>query len=333
MTKNIDKTATPPTSDDSEPAFDHDNFNRLTVFLPVPEYDDPIMNLGPDDPISARIQLKWLDTEAPSSTQKDFYTSMTLPRTLVTQEHENSWDAWAQFAHDPENLKAKWHDFFGDNVPVMTTYEMWAIVKNVHDRLLHRWSESCLPPSATDCYDPVRGAYWRKGKDGGWRRYTEKQYRRRLFRKGRFLDKGPGGAPAEIDSDIEAVTERQAIITEGMSGYKAGIHQEADRLYLARYGYEMIEPDAGVKPDKTLAWLNNLLGEDGMDRMLDWLCHAIEALLAGRRGQSRILAIAGTANCGKSFLIREIVRLMLGGRAADAAQRRHHRFRFGTWRC
>lgn len=308
-----------PNVPESDVEDDVSHFDKVMTFLYVPEIGDPITGRGPDDRIATRSNLLWLDTERPNSSQIEAYPQMMLPRTLVTEEHEKSWDAWVRFARNPENLEAKWREFFGDKVPAMTAYELWAIMKDVHDRLLQRWSDSNLPPSATDCHDPARGVYWRMGKDGRWKQYTEKQYRRLLFRQGRDNHMGPGGAPSRINSDIVAVTERQAIINEGMSGYPAGIHESEDRLYLARYGYKMIEPDYGIKPVKTLAWLLELLGEDGMNRLLDWLCHAVEALLGGRRGQSRILAIAGTANCGKSFLIREIIRLILGGRAADAA--------------
>lgn len=308
-----------PSAPEGDIENDVSTLDKLTIFLPVPQCGDPITGRGPDDPIRTRCNLLWLDTHKPNSSQIAIYPQMVLPTTLVTEEHEKSWDAWVRFARNPEDLEAKWREFFGDNIPVMTSYELWAVMKNVHDRLLHRWSDSNLPPSTTDCHDPKRGVYWRMGKDGSWRQYTEKQYRRRLFREGRSNDKGPGGAPGRIDSDIVAVTDKQAIINEGMSGYPAGIHESEDRLYLARYGYKMIEPDYGIKPVKTLEWLLELLGEDGMNRLLDWLYHAVEALLDGRRGQSRILAIAGPSNSGKSFLIREIIRLILGGRAADAA--------------
>jgi len=165
----------------------------------------------------------------------------------------------------------------------------------------------------------VRGRYWAKGAKGRWNSYTAKQYYSRLNRLGRWSFRGPGGAPSEIESDIEAVTERQAIVTEGISGFRSGIHEFDDRLFLAKFGYKMIEPDPSTKPIKTIDFFEQLLGVDAMERFLDWLCFGVMKLKDGERGQSRVLVVAGPAGGGKSLIVREFARQMLGGRSADAA--------------
>lgn len=317
-------TVTECTSADSNGTPDnHPGDNGLDLAysmpLPLPQMDDPIILRGPDQPILTRIAMRMVETSTPCYEQMEVWKCMKIPRTLVPAEHENAWDAWARVSHDPDVVEQLWREFFGPHIPVMNAYDLRAIIANTYDRLLKQWPEDLHPPSVTDCYDPVRGRYLRKNRKGQWNSYNLEQYRRRLFRQGRQVEKGPGGAPSQVESDIDAVTERQATITEGMSGFQSGLHQVEDRLYLARYGYKMIEPNGKILPLKTLRWLQEMLGNDGMNRVIDWLHHAVTELLAGRRGQSRILALAGTSNCGKSLLIREFFRLLLGGRAADAA--------------
>lgn len=293
--------------------------NTYCAPLPMPKAGDPILALGPDNPSETIAIMKWLETVEPNSAQKEVWPKMRPLRTLIPIEHEFLWDTWSRESRDPEKVQQIWQAIFGPNIPVMTPYELRAVIKNAHDRLIHDWYGDPPIPSMTDIFDQIRGRYWRRGRSGQWNSYNKDQYYKRLFRLGRRAEKGPGGAPSEIDSDIEAVTERQATITEGMSGFQAGVHEIDGRLFLARFGYKMIQPDATILPLKTMVWMQQLLGHDGMHRVLDWLHHAVTALLEGRRGQSRILAIAGPPNCGKSFLIREIIRLLLGGRAADAA--------------
>jgi hypothetical protein len=286
----------------------------------LPPLGDPIYKLGPDDPISARLILRMVESVRPRDMeQSKALASCRTPRTILPLNHEEPWEDWHKRSRDHAQVQKMWEFIFGEDIPPMNTYEMRALIRNVSSRLLFKWDTVVLPPCVTDCYDPVRGRYWAKGINGQWNSYTVLQYKKRLFRMGRHSVKGPGEATSEIETDVQAVTERQTVITEGMSGFQAGIHEFGERLYLARFGYKMIEADDSIIPSKTLAWLEDMLGEDGMHRFLDWLYHAVSALLEGRRGQSRILGIAGPANCGKSFLIREPVRLLLGGRAADAA--------------
>lgn len=286
----------------------------------LPPVGSPIWDLGPDVPIKARQILRLVESIPPrDQEQKKILAALAVPRTVQPLDQDNVWEDWHQRSRDPAQVTAMWKFIFGQDIPTLTTYQMRALIKDVSSRLIFTWDEEKRPPCVTDCYDPMRGRYWRVGSDGQWKSYTSSQYSKRLFRIGRRNEKGPGGTPTEIQSDIEAVTERQAVITEGMSGYQPGLHQIDDRLYLARYGYKMIEPDDSITPVKTLEWLTELLGADGMHRLLDWLYHAILALRDGCRGQSRILAVAGPSASGKSFLIREIIRLLLGGRAADAA--------------
>ncbi|MEO5912687.1 MAG: hypothetical protein ABIS50_00525 [Luteolibacter sp.] len=286
----------------------------------LPLLGDPIYDLGPDSVLQARQNLRVVESIPPADEeQRRAFKSMVTPRTLQPLDHEDAWDDWHTRSRDPHFIQDLWQSFFGDDIPIMSIYEMRALIRDVNSRLSLTWPERIDPPCMSDCYDPVQGRYWRQGRNGHWNSYTTRQYANRLFRLGRRSIQGPGESRTEIQSDVEAVTENQAMITRGMSGFQSGIHDVEGRLHLARYGYKMIEPDDTIHPIKTLDWLTELLGDDGIRRLLDWLHHAISALLEGRRGQSRILIIAGPPSCGKSFLIREIIRLLLGGRAADAA--------------
>jgi len=296
---------------------DNEDGNRCDT---VPELGSPLYDLGPDHPYTARQILRTIESARPMDVeQKKIMEALRLPRTVLPLNHEDRWDDWKERSKDPKIVQEMWELIFGPECPKMNTYEMRAIIKNTNSRLLFHYDDDKGFPCDTDCYDPIKGRYWRMGVDGQWNSYSVTQYKNRLFRIGRQNIKGIGGAPNEIQSDIDAVTERQAMITEGMSGCQAGIHKYDDRLYLARYGYKMIEPDGEIDPVTTMEWLEELLGVAGIHRFLDWLHHAVTNLLDSNRGQSRILAIAGPPGCGKSFLIREVVRLLLGGRAADAA--------------
>lgn len=287
----------------------------------LPPHGDPIYQIGPDDPMATRLNFKMIESVIPSDPEdrKLFLKNMVVPRTHVSLDRDDVWDSWLNFARDPEKVEELWRHFFGDELPPMTAYELRAIIRNVNSRLLFHKSEDSPPPCVTDCYDPIRGRFWRRSRSGQWNSYSEKQYSRRLFRIGRRATPGPGGAPSEIQSDIEAVTEKQAIITEGISGLTSGIHRMQDRLFLARHGFELIEPDDSINPIKTLNWLSELLGDESRERLLDWIFYGVSRLREGERGQSRALVIAGPPECGKSYLIRGPIRQLLGGRAADAA--------------
>lgn len=287
----------------------------------LPPQGDPIYKIGPDNPVSTRENLQLIASLIPNAPEdrKLFLNNKSIPRTLVPLDRDDLWESWRSFARAPEKVEDLWRHFFGDELPPMTAYELWAIIRNVNSRLMFRKTDECLPPCVTDCYDPTRGRFWRRSRFGQWNSYTEKQYFRRLFRIGRRATPGPGGAPSEIQSDIEADTENQAIITEGISGLTSGIHRMQDRLFLARYGFEMIEPDDSIKPTRILDWLSELLGDESRERLLDWIYYGVSRLQKGERGQSRALVLAGPPECGKSFLIRGPIRRLLGGRAADAA--------------
>ncbi len=286
--------------------------------LPLP--GDPIYDVGPDSRVDTRRNFMMIDSLSPGDPEdRRIFQNSRVPRTILPFDHDDAWDEWRNLARDPESVEQLWRQVFGENVPPMTAYELRAIIKNVNRRLMHTWTEDTAPPCVTDCYEQARGRFWRRGRTGQWNSYTEKQYSRLLLRLGRLTVGGPGGAPSELQSDIEAVTEKQAIITEGISGLLSGIHQMQDRLFLAKYGFMLIVPDPSIEPNKTLEWLEQLLGKEGLARALDWLYYGVTNLQAGIRGQSRILAIAGPPECGKSYFIREIARQLLGGRAADAA--------------
>ena len=200
--------------------------------LVLPATGDPIYDQGPDPEFKAKQILRSIENIAPlDEEQRKDLDDMVTPRTVQPLNHEDQWDDWRDLARDPVQVQDMWKAIFGENIPLMTTYEMRAIIRSVNSRLLFTWDESSNSPCSTDCYDPLRSKYWRQGHDDRWRSYQVGQYTKKLFRIGRHNIKGPGGAPTEIQSDIEAVTERQVVVTEGMSGYQSGIHDVGDRLY------------------------------------------------------------------------------------------------------
>lgn len=150
---------------------DLDNYHGI-----LPAWDDPILANGPDDPVRARTILRMVENvEARNEEERKIYSSTAAPRTALALNHEDPWEDWKDRCRDHVQVQEMWRAIFGSEVPVMTVYEYRAVVRNVNQRLLYGWPDDIPPPCVTDCYDPIRGRYWRQGEGGRWNSYSPRQ--------------------------------------------------------------------------------------------------------------------------------------------------------------
>lgn len=157
-------------------------------------------------------------------------------------------------------------------------------------------------------------------------------------RSGYYLESGGSYIPLPRESDLKQHlrlygmnpnspdcptcrirTERFMEFVGEVAGHRAGMHEFNGARFLVTKGPTIIESAEG-DGNFIREFLMRLLGTEDEEQyfcFLAWLHRARTAVLAGQRTQIPALAVAGGVGDGKSLLI-EIVRLSLGGRAANA---------------
>jgi len=132
-----------------------------------------------------------------------------------------------------------------------------------------------------------------------------------------------GIPPEVVDKVLCRIREEQHVKHIGnIAGHQPGLYTFNGDKFLVTRGPKII---AGTEMTGTFVYgfLRALLHDEHypeqFPRFLHWLAHCRRAVIAGKRGQTPALALAGSSLDGKSLAI-EIIKRGLGGRAEKAYQ-------------
>ena len=189
-----------------------------------------------------------------------------------------------------------------------------------------RPNEGDSPPTAkTDekieigfnaCYNSTTQKYLIQKTDGTWMSQTIGQLKRRL-------KQAEIKSSEEQDAAILQIEDDENVQYAGpLCGKMAGFHEENGIRMLVTESPRLIEPLAGqwlvLKKvfEELLVDGESDVGSAQWHTFMGWLKFSVEALRAGHYQQAQILALAGKADCGKSF-VQHLLTEMLGGRSAN----------------
>jgi hypothetical protein len=130
----------------------------------------------------------------------------------------------------------------------------------------------------------------------------------------------PGKLHSQADEFFIYLQENRSVVWAGsVAGMPVGVHVlDGSRIAVLRT-FRLIEPVPGDW-QTIRAWLESFFNDDGTAQLpffFAWLKMGIEAVRDGLARPGYILAIAGPADTGKSFLQTDLVTPLLGGREAN----------------
>jgi hypothetical protein len=160
-----------------------------------------------------------------------------------------------------------------------------------------------------------------------------------------FRQEGLAFDREQIEAEVYKVMTEHAIDYDGsMPGYPIGLHEEGGRRYYCDAGPTWFQGIPPTSPEIGAGWSTihkltmqlfspRIEGEEPTESKAWWrwayaikmsreaLKLAISNLQNGQRRQVRpgqAMVLCGPKNCGKSFLVNQIIRPLLGGRQQDA---------------
>ena len=175
-------------------------------------------------------------------------------------------------------------------------------------------------------YDSVRKEYLIKNPSGRWLALTVASMKRRLKAMG--YSPRTGDTVSEVDSMLIELEDKYDVsYAAPLAGRMAGFHQHNATRILVTESPQFIQPSPGDWPviDQLIKNLfvidqNDEIARAQINAFYGWLKTAITALRGQKPQHGQALAIAGEAQCGKSFLQHHIITPCLGGREAKGAR-------------
>lgn len=127
------------------------------------------------------------------------------------------------------------------------------------------------------------------------------------------------GSNTDVDKMLLDSTAKRAVEFVGCyGGYGQGMHTENGRKFLVKSSFNLVQPAPGTC-EHVLSVLCGLFG-DQTPRILSYLRSGYIDLRDGKRTGGLCLVVVGSPDCGKSLLLEQIVRPVLGGRQGSAQQ-------------
>ena len=177
-----------------------------------------------------------------------------------------------------------------------------------------------LPPQTPEYLDGYYYAanskeYVVKNERGRYLARTASPFRRYLKNKGMMAKCAEGETMSEIDRCMLELEEYKDVDYIGpLAGRSSGFYSENGVRFLVTSSPVIIAPSDGDCPTIS-KMLSSIFSENEVVFIHAWLKVGYEALAAGHLMPGQALAIAGPANCFKSFVQREIFTPILGGRS------------------
>lgn len=175
-------------------------------------------------------------------------------------------------------------------------------------------------------YDSVRKEYLIKNPAGRWLALPVASMKRRLKAMG--YSPRSGDTVSEVDSMLIELEDKYDVsYAAPLAGHMAGFHQHNATRLLVTESPSFITPERGDWPT-IHAVMDNLFSKDEddetariqLDTFYGWMKTAITSLRHKKPQHGQALAVAGKAQCGKSFLQHHIITPCLGGREAKGAR-------------
>lgn len=181
-------------------------------------------------------------------------------------------------------------------------------------------------PEPLGYYDSTRKEYLIKNPAGRWQSHSVASMKRRLKAMG--YSPRAGDTVSEVDTMlIELEDKHDVSYAAPLAGHMAGFHQHQATRILVTESPQLIPAKEGDWPiiDAIIKNLFTKNEDDDTARIqlntfYGWMKTAITALRAHKPQHGQALAIAGKAQCGKSFLQHHIITPCLGGREAKGAR-------------
>ncbi len=177
-------------------------------------------------------------------------------------------------------------------------------------------------PLALDYYDAVRKEYMCLNSERIWNRFTETQYKRILKGRGKSSTLFEGDLLSEVDTAILDAQDTRSLVYAGeLAGWPSGVHEISSGRILVQRGPVLILSGDGDFPNLRRL-LESLLCDtpEQLPVFVAWLKVAVESLEKRILRPGQALCLAGAHDTGKSFVQREIVTRILGGRLARPYQ-------------
>jgi hypothetical protein len=172
--------------------------------------------------------------------------------------------------------------------------------------------DTFIPPPAF--YDVHRKTFWIENERGEWIELTERSFERRLSGLGACRTRTKGRA-SHLDNVICHYQRKYDVDYAGpLAGCPKGVREILGKRILVTSSPRLIVPKPGEWPTVRTV-IENLLGTEQLPYVYGWLKCALDAVRSGRYRPGQALAIAGSADCGKS-LLQSLITEILGGRAA-----------------
>jgi hypothetical protein len=179
-----------------------------------------------------------------------------------------------------------------------------------------------IPANFEAYYDCDRKHYWIQDDRGAWVSVNTDALRLKLRCLGASDKKNKTTGVSEIDKYLgELFTSRNVFYAGPVAGHRSGVIEQHGNRILVTNSPTLIIPTPGPW-DNFSKMLTQLLGDPEHpqpDYFHGWLLMARRCLISGDFKPGQCLVIAGSPDCGKSFLQNRITKL-LGGRAAKPYQ-------------
>ena len=175
-------------------------------------------------------------------------------------------------------------------------------------------------------YDSIRKEYLIKNPAGRWLALAVASMKRRLRAMG--YTPRTGDTVSEVDSMLIEMEDKYDVsYAAPLAGRMAGFHQHNATRVLVTESPQFIQTQQGDWPLIDTIIKNLFFSNEDEDTarlqintFYGWLKTSITALRANKSQHGQALAVAGKAQCGKSFLQHHIITPCLGGREAKGAR-------------